>query len=306
MEIRVEGLRKRFGRTVAVDGLSFAVRPGAVTGFVGPNGSGKSTTMRLALGLDRADAGRALFDGVPYARLPTPLRSVGALLEAKAVHPRRSARNHLRMVAVTNRLPVARVDEVLALVGLAEVAGRRAGGFSLGMGQRLGLAVALLGDPPVLILDEPANGLDPEGIIWIRRFVRFLADEGRTVLVSSHVLSELGQVVDDVVVIGRGRLLAAGTRAEVLGGGEAAVTVVSPDADRLVPLATARGGRVERVDGTRLDLVGIGSVAIGELAAAHGMVLHELTPREPSLEQAFLRLTGETQEFRTGDQERLA
>jgi ABC-2 type transport system ATP-binding protein len=303
MEIRFEGLRKRFGRTAAVDDLSFAVRPGAVTGFVGPNGSGKSTTMRLALGLDRPDAGRVSFDGASYAQLTDPLRSVGALLEAKAVHPRRSARNHLRAIAATNRIPAARVDEVLALVGLADVAGRRAGGYSLGMGQRLGLALALLGDPPVLMLDEPANGLDPEGIVWIRRFVRFLADDGRTVLVSSHVLSELGQVVDDVVVIGTGRLLAAGTRTEVLGDA-AGVTVVSPDTDRLARLAVGRGARLERSHGSRLELVGIDAVAVGELAAANGVVLHELTPREPSLEQAFLRLTAGSQEFRAGERGR--
>jgi len=301
VEIQAEGLCKRFGRTLAVDGLTFAVRSGAVTGFIGPNGSGKSTTVRLMLGLDRPDTGRTTFDGMPYAAFRAPLRSVGVLLDAKAVHPRRSARDHLRTVAVTNGLSARRVDEVLGLVGLADVAGRRAGAFSLGMGQRLGLASALLGDPPVLILDEPANGLDPEGIVWIRQFMRYLADEGRTVFVSSHVLSELGQIVDDVVVIGKGRLLASGTREEVLGGAaESTVTVVSPDATRLAQLVAERGGRVDRSDGSQIELGGIEAPAVGELAAAEGIVLHELTPHEPSLEQAYLRLTGDEQEYRAG------
>ena len=221
------------------------MQPGAVTGFVGPNGAGKSTTMRVMLALDRADAGQATFDGHRYRELRDPMRSVGALLDAKAVHPRRSARNHLRVFAATNRIPDARVDEVLGLVGLADVATRRAGGFSLGMGQRLGLALALLGDPPVVILDEPANGLDPEGILWIRTFMRYLADQGRSVFVSSHLLSELGQVVDQLIVIGRGRLLAAGSLHDVLGtGGRDVVTVVSPDATRLRELITAAGAEV--------------------------------------------------------------
>ncbi len=302
MQIDVAGISKRFGAAVAVDDLSFSVRPGAVTGFVGPNGAGKSTTMRVMLALDRADAGGATFDGRPYRELREPMRSVGALLDAKAVHPRRSARNHLRMYAATNRIPDARVDEVIALVGLGDVAGRRAGGFSLGMGQRLGLAQALLGDPPVVILDEPANGLDPEGIIWIRTFMRYLADQGRTVFVSSHVLSELGQVVDELIVIGKGRLLASGSLHEVLGtGGRVAVGVVSPDATRLAELIRARGASATLGDANRLEVAGLDAPAVGELAAAHGIVLHELTPREPSLEDAFLRLTSETQEFRAGE-----
>ncbi|MGZ8751908.1 MAG: ATP-binding cassette domain-containing protein [Acidimicrobiia bacterium] len=302
MRIEVTGISKRFGTAVAADDLSFSVRPGAVTGFVGPNGAGKSTTMRVMLALDRADAGRATFDGRPYRELREPMRAVGALLDAKAVHPRRSARNHLRMFAATNRIPDARVDEVLGLVGLGDVATRRAGGFSLGMGQRLGLALALLGDPPVLILDEPANGLDPEGIIWIRSFMRYLADQGRTVFVSSHVLSELGQVVDELIVIGKGRLLASGSLHDVLGTGErVAVTVVSPDAARLAELVRARGATVETGDGNRIDVTGLNAPAVGEIAAANAIALHELTPREPSLEDAFLRLTSDTQEFRAGE-----
>ncbi|MGZ8762289.1 MAG: ATP-binding cassette domain-containing protein [Acidimicrobiia bacterium] len=302
MRIEVTGISKRFGTAVAADDLSFSVRPGAVTGFVGPNGAGKSTTMRVMLALDRADAGRATFDGRPYRELREPMRAVGALLDAKAVHPRRSARNHLRMFAATNRIPDARVDEVLGLVGLGDVATRRAGGFSLGMGQRLGLALALLGDPPVLILDEPANGLDPEGIIWIRSFMRYLADQGRTVFVSSHVLSELGQVVDELIVIGKGRLLASGSLHDVLGTGErVAVTVVSPDAARLAELVRAHGATVETGDGNRIDVTGLDAPAVGEIAAANAIALHELTPREPSLEDAFLRLTSDTQEFRAGE-----
>ena len=304
MQIEVAGITKRFGSAVAVDDLSFSVRPGAVTGFVGPNGAGKSTTMRMMLALDRPDAGRTTFDGLPYRQIRDPMRSVGALLDAKAVHPRRSARNHLRMYAASNGIPDSRVDEVIGLVGLADVASRRAGGFSLGMAQRLGLALALLGDPPVVILDEPANGLDPDGIIWIRTFMRYLADQGHSVFVSSHLLSELGQVVDDLVVIGRGRLLALGSLHDVLGtGGRDAVTVVSPDAVRLAELVRDRGVTVATDDSNRIEVAGLDAVAVGELAAAHGIVLHELTPREPSLEDAYLRLTSDSREFRAGGAE---
>lgn len=304
MQIEVAGITKRFGSAVAVDDLSFSVRPGAVTGFIGPNGAGKSTTMRMMLALDRPDAGRATFDGLPYRQIRDPMRSVGALLDAKAVHPRRSARNHLRMYAASNGIPDSRVDEVIGLVGLADVASRRAGGFSLGMAQRLGLALALLGDPPVVILDEPANGLDPDGIIWIRTFMRYLADQGHSVFVSSHLLSELGQVVDDLVVIGKGRLLALGSLHDVLGtGGRDAVTVVSPDALRLAELVRDRGVIVATDDSNRIEVAGLDAVAVGELAAAHGIVLHELTPREPSLEDAYLRLTSDSREFRAGGAE---
>jgi ABC-2 type transport system ATP-binding protein len=308
MQIEVAGITKRFGSAVAVDDLTFSVRPGAVTGFVGPNGAGKSTTMRMMLALDRPDSGGATFDGLPYRQIREPMRSVGALLDAKAVHPRRSARNHLRVYAASNGLPDSRVDEVIGLVGLADVATRRAGGFSLGMAQRLGLAQALLGDPPVVILDEPANGLDPDGIIWIRTFMRYLADQGHSVFVSSHMLSELGQVVDDLVVIGKGRLLALGSQHDVLGtGGPDAVTVVSPDAARLADLIRGRGATVEHDtatdDSSRLEVAGLDAVAVGELAAAHGIVLHELTPREPSLEDAYLRLTSDSREFLAGGAE---
>jgi ABC-2 type transport system ATP-binding protein len=212
----VSGLRKRYGRTTAVDGLSFTVRPGQVTGFVGPNGAGKSTTMRILLGLDRADAGTALIGGVAYRTLPEPLRRVGALLDANAVHPGRKGRDHLLWMAQSNGIPAARVDEVLALVGLQSAAHRRAGGYSLGMLQRLGIAAALLGDPAVLVLDEPVNGLDPEGIAWIRALLRSLAAEGRALLVSSHLLSELASTADHVIVIGRGRLLADTTVADLI------------------------------------------------------------------------------------------
>ena len=213
--IEVRGLRKRYGDTVAVDGLGFDVRPGMVTGFLGPNGSGKSTTIRLILGLDAPDAGQALIGGRPYRELPWPLHEVGALLEARAFHPGRSARAHLRALAASNAIPRSRVEEVLGLVGLADVAGRRAGTFSLGMGQRLGIAAALLGDPGVLLLDEPVNGLDPEGIRWIRDLLRSLAGQGRAVLVSSHLLGETARIADRVVVVGRGRLLADASVAEL-------------------------------------------------------------------------------------------
>jgi ABC-2 type transport system ATP-binding protein len=298
--IEARGLTKRFGRTVAVDDLSFTVRPGVVTGFLGPNGSGKSTTMRLVVGLDRPDAGRATVAGRPYRELRAPLRAVGTLLDASYAHPSRSGRNHLRWMALSNGLAVARVDEVLAMVGLTEVARKGVGGYSLGMRQRLGLAGALLGDPATLLLDEPANGLDPEGIRWIRDFLAYLARQGRTVFVSSHLLAEMSLLADDLVVIGRGRLIyEGGADGFVSRFTRAAVRVASPDPARLAAALQAAGASV-RPDGTTLRVEGMEAAAVGELAHRHGVVLHELDTVTASLEDAFLEGTRDDQEFRVG------
>lgn len=295
--IEVTGLTKTFGSTVAVDDVTFTVRPGIVTGFLGPNGAGKSTTMRMILGLDRPTAGTALIGGVPYRQLKRPLRTVGALLDARWVHPNRSARAHLRWLAASNGLPNSRVEEVLALVGLTEVADKRAGGFSLGMSQRLGLAGALLGDPKVLLFDEPVNGLDPEGIVWIRRFMQALAAEGRTVLVSSHLLSEMAQTADHLLVIGRGRLIADTSVAEfVERASEATVRVRSPQLDTLRTALAGQGHTVRDDDGA-LIVSGVTTAQVGELAAAHSVVLHELASRNASLEEAFMKLTGDDVEY---------
>ncbi|MGI5222617.1 ABC transporter ATP-binding protein [Nocardia sp. CA-290969] len=295
--IEVRGLTKHYGQTVAVQDLTFTVRPGQVTGFLGPNGAGKSTTMRMILGLDRPTAGTALIDGKPYAELKHPLREVGALLDAKWVHPNRSARAHLEWMAASNGLPKSRVEEVLRLVGLSEVAGKSAGGFSLGMSQRLGLAGALLGDPKVLLFDEPVNGLDPEGILWIRRFMQRLAGEGRTVLVSSHLLSEMSQTADHLVVIGRGRLISDSTTSEFIErASESSVRVRSPQLDELRSLLTSHGMTVKEndgnADGAALIVNGVTSDAVGTLAGEHHIVLHELAPQRGSLEEAFMRMTG--------------
>jgi ABC-2 type transport system ATP-binding protein len=291
--IRVRGLSKRYGDTVAVDGLTFDVRPGVVTGFLGPNGAGKSTTMRLILGLDRPTAGWATVHDRPYRELPAPLRQVGALLEAKSVHGGRSAHRHLTWLAQAGGIPRTRVDEVLGLVGLADVAGRKVRGFSLGMAQRLGLAAALLGDPPTLLLDEPVNGLDPDGIRQVRVLLKDLAAEGRTVLVSSHLMAEMEATADQVLVIGRGRLVADTTVAELTrqaGGGW--VRVVSPEPARLAAALELAGGRVDTgADGT-LEVHGLDAPRIGDAAAAAGIALHELTPRRSTLESAFLDLVG--------------
>ena len=296
--IEVNDLTKVFGRTVAVDHLTFAVRPGAVTGFLGPNGAGKSTTMRMVLGLDNPTSGTALIDGLPYASLADPLTKVGSLLDANWIHPNRSARAHLRWMARSNRLATSRVDEVLDLVGLAEVAGKNAGQFSLGMKQRLGLAGALLGDPRVLLFDEPVNGLDPEGILWIRTFMRRLAAQGRTVLVSSHLLSEMAQTADHLVVIGKGKLIAdASTKDFIAAATRSTVRVRSP---RLAEIGELLGRQpdagVERVDGA-LSVTGVAIEQIGELAASAGIPLHELSPQSGSLEEAFMQLTGQSAEF---------
>ncbi|KAA2251444.1 ATP-binding cassette domain-containing protein [Solihabitans fulvus] len=298
--IEAVGLTKRYGQTVAVDNLSFTVQPGRVTGFLGPNGAGKSTTMRMILGLDNPTAGRVLIGGKPYKQLDRPLRTVGALLDAKWVHPNRSARAHLLWLARSNGLPARRVDEVLELVGLTKVAKRRAGGFSLGMSQRLGIAGALLGDPGVLLFDEPVNGLDPEGILWIRNFMQGLAADGRTVLVSSHLLSEMALTAEDLVVIGRGKLISQGSTTDFIERStENTVLVRSPHLDKLRPALLDKGFTVrEDGDGT-LTVSGASSDQIGDIAAAGGVVLHELSPQRGSLEQAFMQLTGDAVEYRT-------
>ena len=298
--IEAVGLTKRYGRTVAVDDLSFTVQAGRVTGFLGPNGAGKSTTMRMILGLDAPSGGQVRIDGKRYQDLHHPLRMVGALLDAKWVHPNRSARAHLRWLAKSNNLPAKRVDEVLDIVGLTAVAGRRAGGFSLGMSQRLGIAAALLGDPQVLLFDEPVNGLDPEGILWIRRFMHRLADEGRTVFVSSHLLSEMALTAQELVVIGKGRLISqSSTEDFVAHATESTVLVRSPQLARLRTVL-GRDGVTLRDEGDGLVVSGMDSAEIGELAAANGAVLHELSPQRGSLEEAFIQLTGDSVEYHAG------
>jgi ABC-2 type transport system ATP-binding protein len=296
--IEAQGLSKRYGQTLAVNNLTFSVQPGMVTGFLGPNGAGKSTTMRLILGLDRATAGTVTVNGAPYIRHRQPLSEVGALLEARAVHNGRTAYNHLLAVAQSNEIDRRRIDEVLDLVGLTAVAKRRVGGFSLGMGQRLGLATALLGDPSILILDEPVNGLDPEGIVWVRNLLKHLAGQGKTIFVSSHLMSEMALTADHLVVIGRGRLLADAPTAEVIRLSSGThVRVRSPQATDLAGLITGQGGQVSTEDST-LEVTGLTSEQIGELAAANGMVLHELALIEASLEEAFMELTEDSAEFR--------
>jgi ABC-2 type transport system ATP-binding protein len=307
--IEVRNLTKRFGMKVAVDDLSFTVEPGRVTGFLGPNGAGKSTTMRLILGLDWPQGGTATIDGKPYRDLRDPLRTVGALLEAKSVHNGRSARNHLLFLAQTQGLPSRRVDEMLELVGLTDVASKRAGGFSLGMSQRLGIAAALLGDPGVLLLDEPVNGLDPEGVLWIRNLMKRLAGQGRTILVSSHLMNEMAVTADHLIVIGKGRLIAAASTADVIARGtEKSVRVRTPEASRLAGLITAAGGQVQRggpavprddggANGDLLTVTGMEAARVGEVAASGSVVLHELTPQLASLEEAFMELTAGSLEF---------
>jgi ABC-2 type transport system ATP-binding protein len=296
--IEAIGLTKRYGRTVAVDDLSFTVQPGRVTGFLGPNGAGKSTTMRMILGLDRPTAGRVLIDGKPYAELNRPLRTVGALLDAKWVHPNRSARAHLRWLAKSNGLPNKRVDAVLEAVGLTQVAGKNAGGFSLGMSQRLGIAAALLGDPKVLLFDEPVNGLDPEGILWIRTFMQNLAAEGRTVLVSSHLLSEMALTASELVVIGRGKLITQSSTSEFIDRSTGnSVLVRSPQLVKLGPLLVDKGFTVRDGADGALSVSGATSDQIGDIAAANGVVLHELSPQRGSLEEAFMQLTGDAVEY---------
>src|SRR6266566_3372966 len=301
--IEIRGLTKRYGRTLAVDALSFDLRPGVVTGFLGPNGSGKSTTMRLILGLDMPDAGQARIGGRRYRDLRWPLREVGALPEARAFHPGRTGRDHLAALAASNAIARRRVDEVLDMVGLADAARSRAGSFSLGMAQRLGIAAALLGDPQVLLLDEPVNGLDPEGVLWIRNLIKQLAIEGRTVFVSSHLMNEMAVTADHLIVIGRGRLIAASSTQDFIErSSEKSVLVRSPDAARLPSLLAADGGKAtpteQPQDGAgELRVTGLPATRIGELAASAAIVLHELTPQLASLEEAFMELTADSIEF---------
>jgi ABC-2 type transport system ATP-binding protein len=295
--IAARGLGKSYEGKAAVIDLSFDVEPGSVTGFLGPNGSGKSTTMRLMLGLDNG-AGSTTFDGQRFTSLKHPMRHVGALLEAKPFHPTRTARNHLRMLAAANGISRRRVDEVLALVGLTEVARAKPKGFSMGMGQRLGLAAALLGDPHTLILDEPANGLDPQGILWMRLFLKSLAAEGRSVFVSSHLLSEMALMADHLVVIGKGRMIASGPVQEFVRGANGnAVIVRTPDATRLADLLVAQGAEVSASEPGVLSVQGMATQAIGDLAFDHGVRLHELSNRVATLEEAFLERTAGSEEF---------
>ncbi|MFD3923128.1 ATP-binding cassette domain-containing protein [Streptomyces sp. NPDC058595] len=306
--IKAKGLTKRYGGKSAgtgktvVDDLTFTVEPGAVTGFLGPNGAGKSTTMRMILGLDAPTAGTVTVGERAYAAHTAPLHEVGALLEARAVHPGRTARHHLTALAHTHGIPGSRVGHVLELTGLTDVAGDRVKGFSLGMGQRLGIAAALLGDPATVILDEPVNGLDPEGVLWIRNLLKSLADEGRTVFVSSHLMSEMALTAERLIIIGRGRLLAETTVADfVRDSGIAAMKVVSPDAGTLAGLLAGPG--VEITPGARpdeLDVRGVDGEHIGRTAAAHGVPVYELTPRTASLEQAFMDLTRDEVEYQAG------
>jgi ABC-2 type transport system ATP-binding protein len=288
--IEVAELTKRYGSVLAVDDLSFVARPGVVTGFLGPNGAGKSTTLRVILGLVHPSSGGARVLEGPYAALERPVRQVGAVLEALDAHPGRSGRNHLRVLAAATGIPRARVDEVLELVELTGAARRRVKGYSLGMRQRLGLAAGLLGDPEVLVLDEPANGLDPQGIRWLRDLLRTLAAEGRTVLISSHVLAEVAQTVDDVVIIHRGKLVQQAAMEDVLAMAAGSTIVRSPDADRLAGLLT--GGDVRSLGDGRLAVT-LAPERVGEIAAANGVVLHELTVERATLEEVFLELTGD-------------
>lgn len=293
-------LSKRYGSTLAVDDLTFTVASGQVTGFLGPNGSGKSTTMRMIMGLDAPSGGQVTVDGRRYAQLRFPLHEIGALLDASAAHPGRSARNHLRWLADANAIPRRRVDEVLGQVGLTEVADRRAGAFSLGMGQRLGIAAALLGDPKVLIFDEPINGLDPEGIVWVRHLLRSLAAQGRTVLVSSHLMTEMALTADHLIVIGRGQLLATGSVAEFIerrAGHH--VRALSNDPAALGALLRDKGANVD-ADGTEgLLVTGLEARDVGILAASAGLTLYELSTQRASLEDAFMEMTQEHAEFQT-------
>jgi ABC-2 type transport system ATP-binding protein len=295
--IAAHGLTKIYGDKPAVDGITFTVEPGRVTGFLGPNGAGKSTTMRMVLGLDRPTAGSVTVNGRRYADYPAPLREVGALLEARALHPGRSARDHLRWMAASNGIPRTRVDEVLGMVGLEAVADKRVGKFSLGMGQRLGIAVALLGDPPVVVLDEPVNGLDPEGIRWVRNLARELAGQGRTVFVSSHLMSEMALTADHLVVVGRGRILADCSMSEFIADHAASyVRVVSPSRGEVSDLLRRQGLDVA-VHDEELRVQGLDAAAIGELVGKSGLLLHELTLVRSSLEDAFMTLTADSVEY---------
>lgn len=309
--IETQNLTKTYGAKRAVDHVNFTARPGEVTGILGPNGAGKSTTMRLIMGLDAPTSGTATIGGKPLREHDAPLHVAGALLDAKGVHPGRTARSHLQALAATHGIRDARVNEVLELTGLTHVAKKRVGGFSLGMGQRLGIAAALIGDPQTLILDEPVNGLDPDGVMWVRRLLKQLAAEGRTVVLSSHLMSEMAQVADHVVVFGQGRIVADAPIREFLGRGEARTQVVSPQAAELSALLTSMGAGDAATGGGsqvtvhsphthQLTITGVQTASIGELAAKHGIVLHELTPVTSSLEDVYIELTREHVEYQTG------
>ncbi|KSW19040.1 ATP-binding cassette domain-containing protein [Cellulomonas sp. B6] len=298
--IEAHRLTKRYGPRTVVDGMTFTVQPGRVTGFLGPNGAGKSTTMRMTVGLDRPHGGTVTVNGAPYARHRAPLAEVGVLLDAKAVHPGRSARAHLRALAATHGISNARVDEVIDLAGLTSVAHQRAGRFSLGMGQRLGIAAALLGDPATLILDEPVNGLDPEGVLWVRTLLRSLAAEGRTVFLSSHLMSEMALTADHLVVVGRGRVVADAPVADIVArAGTSAVRVRTPETARLADALTRDPAlRVVSTAADTLEVSGADAPTIAAAAAGAGVVLHELAPVQASLEDAYLQLTGGEVEYR--------
>lgn len=300
--IEAHGLAKQYGSKTAVDHISFTVRPGSVTGFLGPNGAGKSTTMRMIMGLDKPTAGTVTVNGRPYAKLARPLAEVGALLEAKAVHSGRSAFNHLRALAATHGISQRRVHDVIELTGLESVAKKRVGGFSLGMGQRLGIAAALLGDPKTLILDEPVNGLDPEGVIWVRNLARHLASEGRTVFLSSHLMSEVALTADHVLVIGKGRILADTSVDDLIAASERKhVRVRSPQAGDLSALLREKDAQVTTPEADVLEIIGPDAASVGELAAAGRIVLHELTPIQSTLEEAYMSLTADAVEYRSED-----
>jgi ABC-2 type transport system ATP-binding protein len=296
--IEVRGLTKRYGAKIAVDNLTFGIEPGRVTGFLGPNGAGKTTTMRCILGLDYPTEGTITVDGKSYHDMSYPMREVGALLEAKAVHGGRSAYNHLLCLAQTNSLPKRRVGEVLELVGLSEVAKKRSKGFSLGMSQRLGIAATLLGDPKVLMFDEPVNGLDPEGILWIRNLMKALAAEGRTVFVSSHLMSEMENTADHLIVIGRGKLIAATSMKEfVAGASGASVRVRTPSADQLVRAVTAKGATTSTDEDGAIEVRGMSAEQVGDLAFGEGIRLHELATVRASLEEAYMEVTADSVEY---------
>ncbi|MCC3268813.1 ATP-binding cassette domain-containing protein [Arthrobacter gengyunqii] len=298
--IEARELAKRFGNKTAVDGITFSVQPGRVTGFLGPNGAGKSTTMRMIVGLDLPTGGSVTVNGKPYARHRSPLHEVGALLEAKAVHPKRTAYNHLRAMAATEGIPTSRVNEVIELTGLGSAARKRVGGFSMGMGQRLGIAAALLGDPQTLILDEPVNGLDPEGVKWVRYLVRGLAAEGRTIFISSHLMSEMAVTADHLIVIGRGRILADAPIDEVIAGStRESILVRTDDADALTAAVGSAGVEVHRQAEDQLEILGLTTRSIAEAALSRGILITELTPQQVSLEDAYMELTGGEVEYQS-------
>jgi ABC-2 type transport system ATP-binding protein len=295
--IKIDHLTKRYGKTLAVDDLDFEVRPGVVTGFLGPNGSGKSTTMRIILGLDHPTKGSATIEGKRYGELRDPLHEVGALLDAKAIHPGRSARNHLRALAASNRIPFSRVDEVLEFSGIGSVADKKVGDYSLGMSQRLGIAGALLGDPGVLLFDEPVNGLDPEGIRWIREFFRSLANEGRTVFVSSHLMSEMAVSADQIIVIGRGKFITQGSVDALTASAKGTVFVRGANHPQLLAVLRSHHGVVNEVNDEGLSVSDLTSEQIGQIAFDAGIALYELTPQRASLEEVYMDLTADAVEY---------